>query len=482
MTARIRFSLATALLLAPAAISAQALDRTKVPELAPPAELKLPAVRTATLANGITLRVVEMHEVPLVQVLLRVKGGARLDGTLPGIATFTANMLDEGAGSRDGLGIAAEAAFLGADLRTSADWDYTTLSLNTPKRTLGPALDLLADVALRPTFTGRDVTRERDLRLAQILQQRDQPDAMAALAFSAIMFPAAHPYHRPLNGDSAATAQLDSTTVRGFYARTFRPDQAEIIVTGDITLADAERELRARFGRWIQNRMAVARAEVPPALEAPAARTVSLVNKPKAAQSVISIGYPGVPFTSPDYAALEVMNTILGGSFSSRLNQNLRETKGYTYGASSGFQYRPVPGPFLARSAVRTDVTDSSLVEFFKEMNAIRDTPVSDVELARARNYLVLGLPGDFETSGQMAGQVATLATYGLPISWYGTFARQVQQVTAADVQRVARQYLDPARVHVVVVGDVEKIRPGIEALGLGPVVIRDLEGRVAGP
>ncbi len=480
MTPRTRFFLATALLLGPATLGAQALDRTRVPELAPPAELRLPSVRTAKLANGITLRVVEMHEVPLVQVLLRVKGGARLDGALPGIATFTANMLDEGAGSRDGIGIAAEAAFLGADLRTSADWDYTTLSLNTPKRTLGPALDLLADVALRPTFKGSDVTRERDLRLAQILQQRDQPNAMASLAFSAIMFPAAHPYHRPLNGDSAATAQLDSTTVRGFYARTFRPDQAEIIITGDITLADAERELRARFGRWIQNRMAVARAEVPPALEAPASRTVSLINKPKAAQSVISIGYPGVPFTSPDYAALEVMNTILGGSFSSRLNQNLRETKGYTYGASSGFQYRPVPGPFLARSAVRTDVTDSSLVEFFKELNAIRDTPVSDVELARARNYLVLGLPGDFETSGQMAGQVATLATYGLPISWYATFARQVQQVTAADVQRVARQYLDPARVHVVVVGDVAKIRPGIEALNLGPVEVRDLEGRVA--
>lgn len=480
MTPRTRFCLATALLLGPATLGAQALDRTKIPELAPPAELRLPSVRTAKLANGITLRVVEMHEVPLVQVLLRVKGGARLDGALPGIATFTANMLDEGAGSRDGIGIAAEAAFLGADLRTSADWDYTTLSLNTPRRTLGPALDLLADVALRPTFKGSDVTRERDLRLAQILQQRDQPNAMASLAFSAIMFPAAHPYHRPLNGDSAATAQLDSTTVRGFYARTFRPDQAELIITGDITLADAERELRARFGRWIQNRMAVARAEVPPALEAPASRTVSLINKPKAAQSVISIGYPGVPFTSPDYAALEVMNTILGGSFSSRLNQNLRETKGYTYGASSGFQYRPVPGPFLARSAVRTDVTDSSLVEFFKELNAIRDTPVSDVELARARNYLVLGLPGDFETSGQMAGQVATLASYGLPISWYATFARQVQQVTAADVQRVARQYLDPARVHVVVVGDVAKIRPGIEALNLGPVEVRDLEGRVA--
>jgi zinc protease len=466
------------LLLLPAALGAQGFDRSEPPELPPPAELKLPAVRTATLPNGVTLRVVEMHEVPLVQVTFRVKAGARLDGELPGIATFTANMLDEGAGPRDGLGIAAEAAYLGAQLATFADWDYSYVNLNAPKRTLGKALDLLADVVLRPTFKGSDVARERDLRIAQILQQRDQPNGMANLAFAAIMFPEGHPYHRVLNGDSASTAKLDSATVRGFYARTFRPDRAEFIVTGDISLAEAEREIRARFGRWIQNRMAAPVPPVPAPLAPAHERVVHLIDKPKAAQSVIVIGYPGVERSNPDYAALEVMNTILGGSFSSRLNQNLRETKGYTYGASSGFQYRPVPGPFVARSAVRTDVTDSALVEFFKELHGIRDSLVSDAELERARNYIVLGLAGDFETTRQMADQVAMLATYGLPTAWFTRFAQDVRKVTAADVQRVARQYIDPARVTVVVVGDVATIRPGIEALGLGPVVVRDLQGR----
>jgi predicted Zn-dependent peptidase len=224
--------------------------------------------------------------------------------------------------------------------------------------------------------------------------------------------------------------------------------------------------------------MAVPRAPVPPVVPRPARRTVELVDKPGAAQSVIMIGSPGVSRTSPDYAAIEVMNTILGGSFSSRLNQNLRETKGYTYGAGSGFTWRPVPGPFVARAAVRTDVTDSSLVEFFRELNAIRDSAVSAVELERARNYIVFGLPGEFETTGQMAGQVADLLTYGLPPAYLDTFVGQVVKVSAADVQRVARQYFDPARVHVVIVGDVEKIRPGIEVLGLGPVTLRDLEGR----
>ena len=475
-TTRRLAALAAALLLATGA-RAQGFDRAQVPAVTPPASLTLPAIQQARLPNGASLRVVPMHEVPLVQVTLRVKGGARLDGDLPGLATFTAGMLDEAAGARDGLGIAAEAAFLGAELSVAADWDYLYLSLNTPRRTLGPALDLLADVALRPGFRSSDVSRERDLRLAAILAARDQPNGMASLAFGAIVFPAAHPYHRPINGDSAGTARLDSATVRGFYQRVVRPDQSEFIITGDISLAEARAEIGKRFGPWRANRMAALRAPVPPAPEAPSRRTIYLVDKPGAAQSVIMIGRPGLDRSTPDYAAIEVMNTILGGSFSSRLNQNLRETKGYTYGAGSGFAWRPLPGPFTARSAVRSDVTDSSLVEFFKELNAIRDAPVSDVELARARNYIAFGLPGEFETAGQMGDQVEELLTYGLPVTWYDRYVKQVLAVTAADVQRVARASYDPERLHVVVVGDAARIRPGLEALNLGPVVAVGLDG-----
>lgn len=469
-------ALASALLLA-TGLHAQAFDRTQAPTVTPPAGLTLPAIQQAKLPNGAALRVVPMHEVPLVQVTLRVKGGGRLDGDLPGLATFTAGMLDEAAGARDGLGIAAEAAFLGAELSVSADWEYLYLSLNTPRRTLGPALDLLADVALRPAFRDSDIRRERDLRLAAILAARDQPNGMAGLAFGAIVYPAAHPYHRPINGDSAGTVRLDSATVRGFYQRVVRPDQAEFIITGDISLAEARTEIGRRFGAWRASRMAPLRAPVPPAATPPSRRVIYLVDKPGAAQSVIMIGRPGLDRSTPDYAAIEVMNTILGGSFSSRLNQNLRETKGYTYGAGSGFAWRPLPGPFTARSAVRSDVTDSSLVEFFKELNAIRDTPVSDAELARARNYIAFGLPGEFETAGQMGDQVADLLTYGLPITWFDGYVKQVLAVTAADVQRVARASFDPERLHVVVVGDAARIRAGIEALNLGPVVAVGLDG-----
>jgi zinc protease len=202
-----------------------------------------------------------------------------------------------------------------------------------------------------------------------------------------------------------------------------------------------------------------------------------LVDKPGAAQSVITVGTTGVERTSADLAAIEVMNTILGGSFSSRLNSNLRETKGYTYGIGSGFAYRPLPGPFTVSSSVRTNVTDSALVEIFKEIAAIRDQPVSAEELARAKAYIALGIPGDLETTSQIAGQLASLANWNLPVTWLQDYVARVDKVTAADVQRVARQFLPAQQGYVVVVGDLARIRAGIEALRLGPVTVRDVSG-----
>lgn len=455
-------------------LAAQSFDRSQPPTVSPPAPLHLPPVETGRLANGARIYLVEMHEVPLVQVTLRVRAGSRYEGSRSGLASFTASMLDEGAGSRDAAAIAAEAGYLGARLTTDCSWDFAAVSLNTPRRTLSGALDLMADVALRPAFRRPDIERERGLRIADLLQERSEPGSMADLAFNATVYPAGHPYHRSMDGDSASLAGLDSIAVREFYRRGFQPDQAEFIVTGDITLAEAERELVARFGRWRNDRLGrltAAQAAAPQ----PGATAVTLVAKPGAAQSVIVIGAPGVPRTSPDYAAIEVMNTLLGGSYSSRLNQNLRETRGYTYGAGSGFIYRPLAGPFEASAAVRTDVTDSALVQFFFEFHLLRDSLVTPTELHRAISYITLGLPGEFETTGQMAGQIGTLLTFGLPLDYYDSYTRQIDAVTAAEVERVARRYVDPARMSVIVVGDLEQIRSGIEALGLGRVTVRDL-------
>jgi zinc protease len=446
---------------------------TTPPQLPPPPSLKLPAVQESRLSNGLRLVVVPMHEVPLVQVVLSLAGGAREDGSLPGLATFTGNMLDEGAGSRDANGIAAEAAYLGASLNSSADWNGISVALRVPKRTMGQALDLMADVALRPSFLGAEVKRQRDLRLANLIQQRDQPAAVATLEYNAIVFPEAHPYHRPLGGDSAATVALDSATVRAFYARTARPDRATLIVTGDVTLPEARAEIERRFGAWnpeTTREEASSRPTAPLPLRPTA---IYLVDKPGAAQSVVRIGHRGVERTNPDYYAIQVMNTLLGGSFSSRLNTNLRETKGYTYGARAGFDYQPLAGAFTASADVRTDVTDSSVVEFFRELRRIRDTLVTPAELERTKQYLALRVPGSFETTGQMANQIGTLLTFGLPFTWFDDYVRRIMAVSAEEVLRVARAYIHPDSIAVVIVGDVQKIEPGVQKLGLGPLTVR---------
>jgi predicted Zn-dependent peptidase len=449
-----------------------AFDRSRAPALGDAPPLTVPTVRASRLANGAALKVVEQRELPLVHITLQFAGGGRLDNDTPGLASFVALMIREGAGNRDANALQSELAYLGASLFASADWDNSTVTLRVAKRNLEPALDLMADVVLRPRFATADVRRQRDLRLAGLLQQKDQPRTLATMAFNRALFPAGHPYRRMLGGDSASTAVLDSAMVRVFHDGAYRPLRATFTVVGDIGDAEARSLLERRFGNW-----SVGGAERRPAPVLVAAtrnqsRRVILVDKPGAAQSVIMVGAPGLERTSPDYAAIQVMNTILGGSFSSRLNTNLRETKGYTYGANSGFQWRPLPGAFIASSDVRTDVTDSSLVEVFKEIRAIRETPVSDAELARAKAYIALGIPGDLESTAQIANQLTALALFNLPLAWLQEYVTAVNAVTAADVQRVARRYIPDDAATVVVVGDLAKIRAGIEALDLGAVSV----------
>ena len=460
---------------APVALSAQAaFDRTKPPTLPAAPKLVLPSVTVSKLANGVALQVVTQTELPLVQVTLTVSGGSRLDGGEPGRSSFMTRMLTESAGGKDVNALQSELAFLGATLTASSSWDAFIVSLNVPKRSLGAALDLMADVVQRPAFTTADIRRQRELRAAGILQRRDQPNAISSLAFNALVFPAGHPYHNPADGDSASTARLDSTAVRAFYTGAMIPSRAKFIVVGDISASDAASMLASRFGSWSTTGVPMTMPAVTVAAADNTAAKVFLVDKPGAAQSVILLGGPGVSRFSPDYPALVVMNTLLGDSFSSRLNQNLRETKGYTYGIGSRFGWAPIPSSFRISSGVRTDVTDSSLVEVFRELHSIQDKPVDAVELARAKAYVALAIPGNFETNGGIAGELAELNTFGLPLNSVSDFITKVNAVTIVDVQRVARKYLPVNRATIVVVGDLAKIRAGIEALKLGTITVLD--------
>lgn len=457
-------------------VQGAAVDRTKPPTLPPPPALKLPAVRTATLPNGLELAVVEAHKVPVVDVSLVIDAGAVRDpANLPGLATFTATMLQQGAGRRTALDIADETAFLGAQLSVVAGFDVATVTLHVPKRRLAAALDLLSDVVLRPTFPDSEITRQRELRRTQLIQQRDEPVQMANVAFPAIVYGAAHPYGRPLAGNDSSVSGLTRERVTGFYGMFYRPNTARLLVVGDVTLDEARQLVTARLGGW--TRGAAPNTSVGAAPQ-PAPRTIYLIDKPGAAQSVIRIGHVGPARDTPDYFALQVLNTILGGSFTSRLNQNLRETHGYTYGAGSAFALRRAGGPFVAQASVVTAKTDSSLIEFLKELRRIRDEAAPAAELEKAKQYIILGLPGEFETTAGAAFRFRDLLVYGLPLDYYGGYVDRINAVSAADVQRVARRYIDPDKLDIVIVGDRGQIEAGIKALNEGPIVYRDLWGR----
>jgi predicted Zn-dependent peptidase len=270
--------------------------------------------------------------------------------------------------------------------------------------------------------------------------------------------------------------------VRDFWNRAADPRQATLIITGDITLAEARALVTEKFGAWRAPASPLT-APSPAGVATPQrpATRIILVDKPGAAQSVIQIGAPGVARTTPDFAALTLMNTIHGGSFSSRLNDILREQKGFTYGARSGFSWQPVPGPFTASAAVRTNVTDSSVAIFFREFERIRNDLVPAAELERGRAYITLGSLGDFETMRQVSGQLGSLNTFGLPLATIPKELEAIGKVTAAQVRQAAQHHLDPAHLTVVIVGDLAQIRPGIEALNLGQVLVYDHNGKPIG-
>lgn len=453
--------------------AAQKPDRSAPPKPGPAPSFTLPAAERFTLSNGLAVVLLEKHQVPLVQVNLVVRAGSAMDPAgKTGLASMAAAMMMEGAGTRDALQLADAIDHLGAQIGVTAGMHTSSVSLGVPVSKLDAALALQADVALRPAFAPGELERKRKARLTGLLQWRDEPRALASLVFNRTLFGMVHPYGASAIGDEAAIRGLSVDDLRAFHSRWFRPSQAFLVVVGDVTVAQMKEKLEAVYGGW--SGAAVPVPPVPPAAQVEK-RSVIIVDKPGAPQTEVRIGRIGAPRVTDDYYALVVMNTILGGSFSSRLNQNLREEHGYTYGAGSSFGFRLHPGPFLAASAVQAAITDSAVMQFFKELNGIL-APVPDAELERARNYVALGFPGEFQTVADIAGKLEEMVIYDLPADYFSQYVKRILAVTKADVQRVAKKYIDPARMAVVVVGDRAEIEPKIAAMKLGPVTTLSIE------
>ena len=439
----------------------------------------MPRAVERTLPNGLRLIVVEQRKLPLLDAVLLLRHGSEADPTgKDGLAALTAALLREGTTTRSSAQVAEQQAFLGIRLGSSASLEQTTISLHTPTAVLDSAWALMGDVVLHPTFPAAEVERVRNETLTGLLQLRDRPPAIADRAFNALLYGEAHPYGRASGGTEQTVPTITRDDVAAFWRTWYKPNAATLILVGDITIADAERRAAALFGAWTRGTLPAVAAATPPVRSASeTATSITLIDKPGAPQASFRLGSVGVARNTPDYHALMVLNTALGGSFTSRLNANLRETKGYTYGAGSAFAMRRDAGPFVARAEIVAEKSDSALIEFMKELRAIR-TRMSPTELEKAKQYLILGFPERFETTGDVAAQLAPLVTYDLPLDTWSSFQRGVERVTADDVERVATRYLDPAALRIVIVGDRATIEAPLRATGIAPVIVRDVMGR----
>jgi len=384
-----------------------------------------------------------------------------------GLADLTVAVWDEGTKDRTAEQIADELGGIGANMSFSASWDSTKARLFSLKRHLPKALKVYADVLRHPLFPEKAMDREKSMMLGHLVQIRNEPNALAQLAVGPSLYGELNFYGRSPFGTPATIKSLQQANLADFCKEYYRPDRATLIAVGDITPDELVRELEEVLADW---KGAGSKPESNFRLPEPKPTRIILIDKPGAAQSVISVAQIGAERNSPDYYALSVMNTILGGQFMSRLNLNLREQKGYTYGARSGFDWRVHgAGPFAATSSVQTAVTAAALVEFLKEFDGIRGAlPIKAEELDFAKTYITRGYPSDFETASQIARHLETLVEYNLPDDYFNTMIPKIAAVTADDVLAAAKKYIHPNNLSIIIVGDREKVKKNLRELPAG--------------
>ncbi len=455
-------------------MSAKAPDRTTAPAPGPVKAFDFPAVTRARIAGeGSPALLVARHgDMPVVTAEVVVEGGAAAEPPeLAGIARLTSDALEAGTRDHDVEALAWELESLGVQLETSAGWDAASVGITVPADRLDPALALLAEIVRSPAFPADQIDRLRDEQLAEILQRRKEPRALAADAAARFIFHRDVPYARPLTGAEATLQGVGPEELRAFHAAQYRGGSAAVIMTGAVDPASA-RELAVRhFGDWTGEAVEPPTFDVRPNVDR---TTVFLVHRPGSVQSEIRMGHVGVDRHHEDYFPLVVMNTILGGAFTSRLNMSLRERHGFTYGARSGFAFRRRPGPFTVDVAVASDVTALALREALREIEALRADGPTDREMDSARDYLRGVLPLTLQTTAQVSSRLAELVVFDLPDDYFDHYRERIAAVSSDDVRRVATEAVRPDRLAIVVVGDADQIRAPIEELGLGEIQVHE--------
>ncbi len=449
--------------------------RKDPPKPGPDPVLHLPTPKTFALANGMKVYVIEEHALPVVSAaLVTLSGGEENPKDKPGLAGYTARMLTEGTAARSSTQLANDVAQIGAGLGSNADMDNASVSIGALSNNTAPALEILSDVVRHPAFKDEEVERIRKQRLVAILQEGDQPLASAVRVGGKVLY-GDQPYaYRPV-GTTESVKAMTRAEMTSFWSAHYVPKNAALIFAGDLTETDARRLAEKYFGEWTSSPTA-ASMPLPPAPNPPERKLV-IVDKPGSPQTTLVAFGLGVKRNTPDYAAVNEMNSVLGGLFSSRINMNLREKNGYTYGAFSGFFFYRGGGPFFALAQVRTDVTAPATKELFAELNRIHTDPATPEELKLAKDNALRSLPGAFETVGGETGLMAEIFVYGLPNDYFQKLPAEYEAVTPEAVAKAAGDYIHPDHMIVMAVGDRAKIQADMEKLNLGPIEIRNESG-----
>lgn len=443
------------------------------PKPAAPRLYRFPSFTEEVLANGLRLVVAPVEKLPVVTVLVVIDAGSTIDPVgKEGLAALTAAALLEGTSELDGAQLTERFEQLGTGVESSADWDSAFVKLTVLSDHLDEATRLLGEAITSPDFPAREIERLKAERLAEILQLETEPRGLADEKFSEFLYARESRYAKPDGGSAESVAALSRGDVQNFFRSHYRAGSTTVILAGAVSQSVARELVAKAFTKWPAG-VSSGRALVvaPRANE----RTVNIVSKPDAPQSELRVGHVGLPRKHPGFFPTMVMNAVLGGLFGSRINMNLREEHGYTYGASSYYDWRRGPGPFVVSTAVQSDVTAPALKEIFSEIDRIRADKISEEELSLARDYLDGVFPIRYETTTAIASALANLIIYGLSGDYYDTYRTRVRQVTTEDVLQAARSHLHPEQLQTVIVGDAAAIKDSIAALRFGELQLHSV-------
>ena len=448
-------------------------DRTTAPAPDAPRPYHFPHITRETLPNGLRVLVAESHNAPLLSLRALVRSGADHDTReTAGLASITSDLLDEGAGERDAIRLAEDVGILGGALGTGADWDASYISLDVLSRNAAPSVAIFGDVTARATLPPDGLERVRAERLNEIIQQKDEPAAIAGKRFANLLY-GTGAYGNSIVGNAESVQRLTLVDVQRFYRQHFVPNNSAVVISGDIDPAAAIDLVARALGDW-QKGPEPPRPNVSP--RPIDASRIYVIDRPQAVQSEIRVGHIGVPRSCEDYFPLSVMNAIFGGVFNSRINLNLRERHGYTYGARSQFAFRRQAGPFVVAAPVRNEVTLESVTEMLAELRRIRSGDVDPIELDDVKNYLMGVFPATVQTASDIGGRLVDMELYGLPEDYFDHYRENIAGVSKEDVERVAQKYIDPERLLIVIVGNASQIREPLGTLGM-PLHELDIEG-----